>query len=134
MQSQGKGRNTKTKTKLEKSKEELTAECGRLQRTIYAMCPFICRDCECKRRTTYTNRDMDRLIRQHNYKLKLIRSMKMVLSIGMMVVIALTLIAICLPCLLIFSTGVDGEMTFWNWFGLGWLAMLVIVGKKVRWS
>jgi len=131
MQSQGNGRNTKTKTKMEKSKEELTAECGRLQRKIYAMCPFTCRDCECERRTTYTNRDMDRLIIQHNYKLKLIRSMKKVLSIGMMVALALTLIAICLPCFLIFSTGADGEMTFWNWFGLGWLAMLVIVGKKV---
>ena len=131
MQSQGKGRNTKTKTKMEKSKEELTAECGRLQREIYAMCPFTCRDCDCERRTTYTNRDMDRLIKQHNYKLKLIKSMKKVLSIGMMLAIALTLIVICLPCLLIFSTGVDGEMTFLNWFGLGWLAMLVIVGKKV---
>ena len=77
---------------------------------------------------------MDKLVYRHNNKLKLIKGMKKVLSIGMMVVIALTLIAICLPCLLIFSTGIDGEMTFWNWFGLGWLAMLVIVGKKVRWS
>lgn len=75
---------------------------------------------------------MDRLVKEHNYKLKLIKGMKKLVSISMMVVIALTLIAICLPCLLIFSTGTDGEMTVWNWVGIGWLAMLVVVGKKVK--
>ena len=58
--------------------------------------------------------------------------MKKILSIGLMVVYALTLIVICLPCLLIFSTGQDGEMTWMNWLGMGWLAVLIVVFKKVN--
>ena len=58
--------------------------------------------------------------------------MKKILSIGLMVVYALTLIVICLPCLLIFSTGQDGEMTWMNWLGMGLLAVLIVVFKKVN--
>ena len=43
----------------------------------------------------------------------------------------LALALICAPCLLIFSTGLDGEMTWLNWFGIGWLLMLIIVFKKI---
>ena len=76
---------------------------------------------------------MDKLVRKHNYKLKLIRSMKKVLSISMMVVIALTLIALCSPCILIFSMeGEDGNLTLPQWLGIIWLGVLVICGLKMK--
>ena len=76
---------------------------------------------------------MDKLVQKHNYKLKLIRSMKKVLSISMMVVIALTLIALCSPCILIFSMeGEDGNLTLPQLFGVIWLGVLVICGLKMK--
>lgn len=75
---------------------------------------------------------MEGLKKKYFTKLKFIRIMKKILSIGLMVVYALTLIVICLPCLLIFSTGQDGEMTWMNWLGIGWLAVLIVVFKRVN--
>lgn len=57
--------------------------------------------------------------------------MRKILSVGLMAVMALALIALCLPSLFIFSVGEDGEMTWLNWFGIGWLLMLIVVFKKM---
>lgn len=35
------------------------------------------------------------------------------------------------PVILIFSKGEDGELTIWNFVGMAWLVMLILVGKTV---
>lgn len=53
---------------------------------------------------------------------------------GLWAVMVIAFLVVVSPCFLIFSVGSDGEPTVWNLVGLVWLGVLVIVGKKVRWS
>ena len=41
------------------------------------------------------------------------------------------LFIICLPTLLIFSEGHDGEITVWNFVGIAWLLILVKIAHYV---
>ena len=42
----------------------------------------------------------------------------------------LVLAMLCSPVLLIFTEGQDGELTVWNFVGVGWLAMLILACRK----
>ena len=53
---------------------------------------------------------------------------------GLWAVMVIAFLVIVSPCFLIFSVGADDEPTVWNLIGLVWLGVLVLVGKKVRWS
>lgn len=46
---------------------------------------------------------------------------------GLWVVMVLALMVLVSPVFLIFSVGNDGEMTVWNFVGIGWLCLLVYV-------
>ena len=54
-----------------------------------------------------------------------------ILSVSLMAAMVVALIVLCLPCFLIFSSGNDGELTVWNFVGIGWTCVLAIVLKKV---
>ena len=68
-------------------------------------------------------------------KYKLINALttmaRKILSISLMAAMVVALVALCLPCFLIFSQGSDGELTVWNFIGIGWTCVLAIVLKKV---
>lgn len=67
------------------------------------------------------------------YKLinALITMARKILSVSLMAAMVVALIALCLPCFLIFSSGNDGELTVWNFVGIGWTCVLAIILKKV---
>lgn len=71
-------------------------------------------------------------------KLKILKIMRNFIGkmayVGFCVAMTVFVVLICSPCLLIFSTGTDGEMTWLNWVGIVWLMILVVVGKKVKWT
>jgi hypothetical protein len=48
----------------------------------------------------------------------------------MMAAMLLGAMLLCAPCILIFSTGNDGELTIWNAAGLLWCCILYMVFKK----
>jgi hypothetical protein len=49
----------------------------------------------------------------------------------MMAAMLLGAMLLCAPCILIFSTGNDGELTIWNLVGIGWLLMLIVVARII---
>ena len=51
---------------------------------------------------------------------------------GIWTAAVMAVLVICSPVLLIFSTGNDGELTIWNFVGMAWLVMLILVGKTVN--
>ena len=42
----------------------------------------------------------------------------------------LALLALCAPCVLLFSVGHDGELTVWNFVGLAWCLFIYGIFKK----
>ena len=61
---------------------------------------------------------------------KLVNMVKKLYGWMLMGILWLALIALCTPCLLVFSVGKDGELTIWNAVGLLWCCILYIVFKK----
>lgn len=45
-------------------------------------------------------------------------------------ILGLALVALCAPCVLVFSVGHDGELTIWNFVGLAWCVILYGIFKK----
>ena len=68
-------------------------------------------------------------------KYKLINALttmaRKILSISLMAAMVVALVVLCLPCFLIFSQGNNGELTVWNFVGIGWTCVLAIILKKV---
>ena len=61
---------------------------------------------------------------------KLVNMVKKLYGWMLMGILWLALIALCTPCLLVFSVGKDGELTIWNAAGLLWCCILYMVFKK----
>ena len=57
------------------------------------------------------------------------RMFKNVWSIMMAILLVAVCIVIFLPVTLIFTEGENGEMTIWNWIGLAYAVLVVIVLK-----
>jgi len=110
---------------MEKTKEELIIENERLCRALQSSGPYICCNDKCTKRT----------IMRPKHKVKLINALvtmaRKILSVTMMVAMMVALVVLCLPCFLIFSTGNNGELTIWNFVGIGWTCVLAMVLKKV---
>lgn len=65
--------------------------------------------------------------------IKFISMAKRVISVLQLVLLGVVLVAMCAPCLLMFSEGRDGELTVWNVVGLAWAAALAwAVGRAGR--
>jgi len=62
---------------------------------------------------------------------KLITMAKKIYGWMLMGILALALLALCAPCLLVFSVGHDGELTIWNFVGLAWCLILFCILKKI---
>ena len=111
--------------KEDMTKEELIVEHERLCRALQDSKPYICCNSKCTKRRQS----------RPKLKVKLINALttmaRKILSVTMMVAMVLALIALCLPCFLIFSSGNNGELTVWNFVGIGWTCVLAIVLKKV---
>lgn len=60
---------------------------------------------------------------------KMIAMVKKVYGYVLTAILIAALALLCAPCLLIFTTGVDGELTIWNIVGLVWMAGLVLFFK-----
>jgi hypothetical protein len=60
---------------------------------------------------------------------KMITMVKKVYGYVLTAILIAALGLLCAPCLLIFTTGTDGELTIWNIVGLVWMAGLVIFFK-----
>ena len=61
--------------------------------------------------------------------LKMITMVKKIYAGLMTAACLLALAILCTPCLLIFSVGVDGELTVWNLVGVLWMVVLFGVFK-----
>ena len=48
----------------------------------------------------------------------------------LMCILGLALVALCAPCLLVFSEGHDGELTILNFVGWAWCVILYGIFKK----
>ncbi len=57
------------------------------------------------------------------------RMFKNVWSIMMAILLVAVCIVIFLPVTLIFTEGENGEMTIWNWIGLAYAVLVVVVLK-----
>ena len=59
--------------------------------------------------------------------------MKKIFVATRMAVALLVLMAICAPCLLIFSEGKDGNVTIWNFVGFAWcVGIYYFIRKMMR--
>ena len=61
---------------------------------------------------------------------KLITMAKKIYGWMLMGILALALVALCAPCVLVFSVGHDGELTIWNLVGLAWCLILYSIFRK----
>lgn len=60
---------------------------------------------------------------------KMIAMVKKIYGYLLSAILIAVLALFCAPCLLIFTTGPDGELTIWNIVGLVWMAGLVFFFK-----
>lgn len=61
---------------------------------------------------------------------KLVNMAKKIYGWMLMGILGLALVALCAPCLLVFSEGDDGELTILNFVGLAWFVILYGIFKK----
>lgn len=64
-----------------------------------------------------------------NKNTKKMRMFKNVWSIMLAILLVAVCIVIFLPVTLIFTEGENGEMTIWNWIGLAYAVLVVVVLK-----
>ena len=75
------------------------------------------------------NDNQEKTMKITTYK-KLVTMAKKIYGWMLMGILGLALVALCAPCVFVFSVGHDGELTIWNFVGLAWCLILYGIFKK----